>query len=449
MTEQVQEQTQLPVAPSDAEIQGIREQGRAVVAHKRECVTLARQIEGLEFGTVKGAALSPATRYALAEFCRITRANPLIHVDILGGKPYHNAAYWSDLVTSDEHFHRFEQREISSTREQELRDRAKELRDEAAALDGSDVRGAMLQGRALELEQEAEEIWMARGQYRVPEWAQVAYETTIWRFTNQAPIELIRSGELTDFDRFLVPVMECNWAGGRPEKKKKGGGGGTYQPDPVGNEEPEKTARTRSFRRVAVKAFPAWMERYEEQIHKAEAIIEAEFEIIRSDDAAALRSLPTGEQAAATGRGEPTAAAAAGAEELPGTIEPSPNSGEPPDEPSEQEAEWDVDDARKAFFANLHAAGIKGDGRKRWMADNGLPDSVTKFGQADYSKAMDALFAPVRKAYREGCDVVGVDAEDFALQELGGLPQRYEEFVKLLERLNALADKQAVQRELV
>jgi hypothetical protein len=243
------------------EVDAIRTAGAGEVARRREVGKLFKMLEGLEWGSgssaVKGSHLSPATRQAFAEFCFAARANPMYHVDVLGGKPYLNANYWADRLNTSPHFMDYEQVDISRDPE-------------------------------------------ARARWSAPEWALVVVETRIRKLANFAPIEMIRSGEILEFERYLVVTPECNWAGGR-----KGG-----KPDPVGEAEAAKTARTRSLRRAAAKAFPVWMGEEDERIRKLEESIQTEFTVIKSEQMAERAALPReGEpQAFRIGAGEPVAA---------------------------------------------------------------------------------------------------------------------------------------------
>lgn len=417
-----------PTAPTDSEIARIRQRGEAAIAHRREVARMAKVIAGLEWGAgsqaVRGSAFSPATQYALAEFCRITRANPQTHVDILGGKPYLNADYWKDRVSSDPLFYREDQREISATTEAGLRERVDGYRSRAGELPTDAQERVTLLSRATELEIEADEIARARAHYRPPEWATHVYETVIIRFIPAAPIEKIRAGEIVDLEPYLREVRECNWAGGRPDTAGK--------KDPVGNAEPEKTARTRSFRRAATKAFPAWMEAYEDQIRKAEEIIVAEFEEIVD--------VPTGGDQAVLASGEPEAVGSADANELPGTIDPAAHV-EPTAAPA---AEWDRDDTRKRYFATLRDAGITEEaGRKAWQSDNGLPESTSEWSRADFDRAIELLVGPERRRYIDACRVMGVSSQEFALNHLERLPEYLKDFQQLNRQLNAVADRAA------
>lgn len=339
-------------APTEDEIERIRAKGKAVTAYQEEVRGIRKVIEGLEWGSgtsvVKGSEMSGTMRHVLAEFCRVTRANPLMHVDILGGRPYLNAQYWEDRINSDPSFHHYEQRDISPSVETALRERAARHREVAEQLQGEEQ--AKRLSIALDLEEEADDLALARAKWSAPKWASVVVETTIHRFMNNAPLEQIRSGEVVDFERYLIQVAECNWAGNRPKAKSKKGY--EYDPDPIGNEEPAKTARTRSLRRTAKKAFPAWMAEYENQIRKAEEVIEGEWEIIRDDQRAEQAALPSGDQpqAARTG-GEPSAATEDEAEDLPTE---DADAGDPEAELEEARAR-----AREKFEIGCQAAGLE------------------------------------------------------------------------------------------
>lgn len=300
--------------PTDDQIAQIRRRGAIAVAQRQEISKIEKQLAGLEWGTgtavVRGSDLSPMTRAVFAEFCAITRANPMYHVDVLGGRPYLNANYWSDRINAEPLFVRFEQRDLSPSVEQALRERAKAHRDVAEQLAASTSdEAARRRAKALDLEEEADDIALARAQWSAPAWATVVIQTTIYRFIDATPIDAIRRGEITDFERWIVPVPECNWAGGKTTGKN----------DPVGNAEPAKTARTRSLRRAAVRAFSAWMQQYEQQIRRAEEALEAEWEEIREERTETRAALPrSGEaQAVRTGNGEPSAARVIDAEPLP------------------------------------------------------------------------------------------------------------------------------------
>jgi len=360
---------QLGHIPSDDEIEGIRKAGAQVAAYKKEVKKIYQVIEGLEWGSgnsaVKGSSLSPQTRYAMAEFCRITRANPQYHVDVLGGKPYLNANYWEDLINSHPLFHHYEQREISKATEDVLRQRALRHRELATELEAAgDAEGAAKRrAKAFDLEEEAEDIAMARAHWDPRETATAVVETTIYRFINQAPIEAIQRGEIVEFEQYLIAVAECNWAGGMGRTMAD-----AKKYDPIGDANPSTTARTRSLRRAATKSFSAWMQQYDRQIEKAEHAIEAEWEIVQEDKRQERASLPSrsGPQAVSTSNGEPEAANASGARPLPvdGEDTPEPAPTPEPAEDAAEDPEWDATDARKRFFATLRAAGIEGDERK-------------------------------------------------------------------------------------
>lgn len=454
------------VAPTDNEIEQIRRRGAKAVAHRNEIAKLEKQIAGLTWGAgtsmmVQGSSLSPMTRAVMAEFCALVRANPMYHVDILGGKPYLNAVYWSDLINSRPDFHHYEQRDLSPSVEKALRDRAARHREVAAELMGDEA--AQRRSRALDLEDEADDIALARAQWSAPAWAHVVIQTTIHKFIDAAPIEAIRRGEVADIDRYIVPVHECNWAGGRPKARKRDGG--EYEADPIGNSEPAKSARTRSLRRAAVKSFSAWMQAYEQQIAKAEEAIEAEYEIIRSERYVERAQLPApnGPQAVRIGSGEPSASAPHGAQPLPVEVDTTPTPApQPPTEervhgtsaPAQQSASevFDFNDVRRRYFANLTDAAIGHDAaRKAWQAENGLPASTGTWTPEQWRLALELLVGPARAKFEEVCMFLGNDPEQTQQLVLGRPAYRRADYEACLSWLHAEADAEDAdgQQELI
>lgn len=264
------EPTGTALAPAASrEVEQIRQMGSAEVARRDEVNKLYKMLNGMEWGSghqvVKGSSFSPATRQAFAEFCFAARANAMYHVDMLGGKPYLNAQYWSDRINSDERY---------------------------------------VDHRLINISNDPDR----RAEYGVPEWALAAYVCEIRKLMPFAPLEKIRSGEVLDFERYVARVEEPNWAGNKPKKAKRDGG--SYDADPIGNEEATKTARTRALRRTAARAFPVWMAAEEERIKKLENAIQAEFRRIKSEQMDERAALPPqeGPQALRVGAGEPVAA---------------------------------------------------------------------------------------------------------------------------------------------
>lgn len=417
-------------------------QGRNNLERRQEIASLSKMIAGMEWGSgssvVSGAAFSEATRYAFAEFCRVTRANPHIHVDILGGKPYLNANYYADLCNTDPSFIRHEQFAITPGVEAAYRQEAERALADAATLNNAgDEHGAEeARADAARLLSMARRAVVARHLFGVPETAKAAYETVITRYVNGAPIERILSGEVSS-EGYVKEVREANWAGV----------GDTS--DPVGEKDSQTTARTRSFRRAARFAFPAWMANKEEDIRRAERMIEADFEIIQEERTASQTALPRpGEVQAVASDGEPTARNAAGAHDLPTHGEarptepaPAPAAPEPTAEPAEEDAPWDPEDARKRFFATLREAGIEQDSRKEWQAKHNLPESTKDWGQDEYHRANTILITPTIEAVGEAAEVLGVaNIAAFAAEKLGHEPDTLRDWKQVLSHLNALAD---------
>lgn len=348
------------------EIDAIRRKGAFEVARREIVSDMYKQISACEWGAgnslVRGSDLSNGARAVLAHFCATVGAHPQLHVALLGGKPYLMAEYFYDKINNELHFVDYEAINISANDER-------------------------------------------RAHYGVPEWATHAYEVVIRKLVPFAPIEKIRSGEIRDWQGYVVEVREANWAGGKPKATSKKGY--EYDPDPVGNDEPSKTARTRALRRCAVRAFPTWKEKYDEQVQRAERVLEAEFEIVVEENVARRAALPaaSGPQAVSTAAGEPEAASANGAKDLPvegearperQAAEAAPKAKAPSEQEALQEDDFDRTAARRAFFGSLRDAGIPEDGRKEWQEKHGLSPSTKEWGKADYDRAQEVLVGPTR-----------------------------------------------------
>jgi len=425
----------------DNEIERIRQVGRSQLAVAKELQKLEKQIAGLTWGTgqqvVHGASFSPGNRAALAEFCHLTRANPVTHVDLLGGKWYLNSNFWTECINQQAGFHHFVQRDISPAIEAGLRKQADEILARAAG--ETNGRAKQLRDRAHALEDEADEMGTTRRGYSPRETATCVVETIIYRFINAAPLDAIRAGTITDLDPYLVEVKGCNWAGGmgqslaqqRPPKY-----------DPIGDANPSLTAHTRSLRRAAVKAFSAWLDAYDRQITRAEDIMEAEYEILQDDAAQAQeqRLQPDEQQAVATGAGEPAAARPTNAQPLPAEGETLPTQATVP--VVTEKEQFDFKDAHKRLFATLKDAGISEDGRKLWAKDNQLPESTKHWNAAHYDKAFKILVDPTKAIVLEGAKLMGLDIGDLSMRLLGkDRPSFLKDWILLRDELDKLATK--------
>lgn len=410
-------------APTDSAIATIRRAGAAAVAERKEIGLLSKQIAGLEWGN----KLSDNGRYAIAAFARVTRANISIHIDILGGKPYLNAQYWADFITKHDRFHHYTQRDLSPSVEQALRDRAAKHLEIAGDKDKGRI------GKAQDLIDQADDMVVDRARWSPRENATVVIETTIMRLINAAPLEAIAKGQITDLSPYMVAVTECNWAGGMgksmADKKKY---------DPIGDANPGTTARSRSLRRCATKAFSAWAEEYDKQIAKAEDTIMAEFEIIEEQEAA-HEALHPGEPMAVLGSGEPTAVSAEDAEELPVEGVEHRIVPEPEEEP-EEEPEFDHTRPLKQFFATFRDAGLQQDERKEWAKSNGLPQSTKDWGEEEYERAQKIMMEPTMKAVSKGVGGTKKALKDLCLDVLKKeAPEYLRDWNMLLAVLDARA----------
>lgn len=384
-------------APADTEIESLRQRGAIEVAHRREVSKLKNQIAGTEWG--KG--LSIQTQSLIAEFAKVVRANVLTHIDVLGGTVYLNSAYWIDLANQQPLFHHYEQRDLSPSVEVALRERAKRQRAAAAELPVGEEKSERIR-RALDIEDEADDVALARAKWSPREGAIVVIETSVFRYVN-AVLALIQEGKVPEGDGYVVKVMECNWAGGFGVQQRPKKAGGTYTvSDPIGDADPSKTARTRSLRRALTKAFSAWMSQYDRQIEKAEEYMEAEFEVISSSPARpahATLEIGSGE-VVEVATGEVTQSVETQAE-LP--VAPV----------AEEKDDFDYKDATKRIMATFRDAGIKD--RQAWSKANNLSESTKEWKPDDFRRAWTLLVDPVRIRVRE---LAGGDLEDICLRVL-------------------------------
>lgn len=449
----------------EAELQQIRRRGELDAARMRETKLIAKEIEGIQFGTVQGSALSPGTRWAVAEFCRVTGANPALHLYVFGGRPYLSEDYWADLINTNPLFIEYRQREVGPGAERAVREKAEQLRalaseahEKAEEFGDATLRqkAATLTRDAIDLDEEAADMAVQRAQFGAPDWATHVVVTEIDRFIESTPLDAVKAGQVSR-EPWVKTVSECNWCGGR--------NGADGKKDPIGDAEPGKTSRTRSLRRCAEKGFAAWMDQYREQQSRAEEALEADWEIIAEEaeerDSLALGSGP---QVVSMAGGEP-AAGSGPAMEIPEegqapsraparSSEAAETSEEPEPEGEEQRVASPIDIERRAYFANLRDRGVTVSGdreedqqaRYAWQKEQGLPESTRDWDLGQWREANSVLTAQERLAYRRACNDLGADHEAFAEGHLGRQPTMIRDYEDLLEKL-ALADEPSLAQE--
>jgi len=412
-----------------AKIEQFKRAGYLAIAEKKTLAEMDAMIMGCEWGNIRGANMSPATRAAVSKYCVMVRANPITDVDILGGKPYLNANYYHNRVSGDVHFIDDEIINLDLKRAQLLRAQAKAALQEAKDL-GLPEPTAEVQ----EILKVARQIEAARAEWGVPDNALAAYEVRIRRYIPNAPLDDLKNGRVQNPEQYIRVVREANWVtSGRN--------------DPVGKAEPEKTARSRAYRRCGKSAFPTWYDNFEEAIEQAGRAIEAEWHMLEEDQAE-RRQISAGGNAVATGNGEPTAAVAGRPRPLPvQDLDRGDTNATRPADPAEDDdsqqagtellSEADRDRLRKGFMGTLRAAGITQDDRKAWQAEHGLPESTSKWTREDFERARKILEAPTREAIMRyvgdaGCETI---AEYCQMNELGGEPATLSGLIALLKHI--------------
>jgi len=148
-----------------------------------------------------GKGLSEGEHHAVAQYAFATGTDPLRHWEVLGGRMYDRAELWLDLLPTHPDYAGYKRQFIHD--DTRLGEGERQIR------------------RALRIE------------HGVPEEAKGAAIVTIYK------------------RGFELPFIGVNWAGNVGNKK-----------DPVGEQDPTKTAETRAYRKAAKGAFGLWFARH-------------------------------------------------------------------------------------------------------------------------------------------------------------------------------------------
>ena len=157
-----------------------------------------------------GKELSQAARAAIAFFAYECGTNPVTHWIVLGGNLYDTSALWFDLATSQPDYEGYEVNHIND--DERLEDNERHSRR------------------------------LLRAKYNIPEDVKGACIVTIWK--------RLPTGQIRAFSG-------VNHAGNRQGFNARKGAQGLIK-DPIGEQDPGKTAETRAFRRAAKRCWPIW-----------------------------------------------------------------------------------------------------------------------------------------------------------------------------------------------
>lgn len=348
-------------------LQRFSERGRAAETRRQEIRGMAESLADSEqWGKVMGRKMSQGSLYALARMCHVTQADPILDIDLLGGHPYHNANYFIRRAQNHPRYVKHRHNNI-------LNNQAK------------------------------------REEYGVPEDAMAAYEVILTIYLPSAPMDAIKAGRIP-FDeamKWTTEVAAANWAG--HVKTVNTREGPQKRADAIGKTEPDKTARTRAYRRAARDAFGA--EFIDDQaVQRAETRLAEEWE----HPEPAQQADVGGAGEIAVGGGEPATVI-----DDPDLIDFETGEIVEPEPEPEPEPQVDMNELRRRYFATLRAIGITNDdGRKAFQSKHGLPDSVTKFTADDFESAHDAIMTPLRDDVEGLCAEIGTTVADVSLQEL-------------------------------
>lgn len=179
-------------------------------------------------GSTWGKGLSVEASNGLARWCYNNGLDPVRHIFILGGRVYDAAEYYKDKLAARADYVNHEEIVIAPL----------------AKVDDYIPKGTEISELALAtLRQQVEEENVKRLQLAI-KWG---VPPDIFQFPKNAAAFLVR---LHFSDGNVAEGV--NWAGSRG--RNKGTQGGSY--DPVGDQEPIKTARTRAFRTAAKEKVP-------------------------------------------------------------------------------------------------------------------------------------------------------------------------------------------------
>ncbi len=195
-----------------------------------------------------GKDLSQAARAAIAFFAYECGTNPVTHWIVLGGNLYDTSLLWFDLATSQPDYIGYDVQHIND--DDRLEDQERQRR------------------RAM------------RAEHNVPEDVKGACIVTIWK--------RLSNGQVRAF-------AGVNHAGNRQGFNARTGAKGLIK-DPIGEQDPGKTAETRAFRRAAKRCWPIW--RFKRDIPENEGLNVEELargevnELLTAEGAEAAKAKP-------------------------------------------------------------------------------------------------------------------------------------------------------------
>lgn len=320
----------------------MREAGKLLIESTKEKQKIRKQLESLEWGN----ALSVRKANAIAALCHETGANPAMDLVLCHGKPYLTADYWMRKINNDPLYVDYEQYRI----------------------------------------QPGDDDWENLGPG--PDLSPDAHVivTKIRRFPQMA-YRAFESGRCSwkELQESVVTVKEANWA---PKNSS----------DSVGKTHPALTARTRSFRRCAARAFSSVLPFVLKEM-ESEQIVEAAWEEDEGQNGEVVEGMIE------VGEGEPKA--------LP---EPEP---EPEPDPAAREI------ARRGFWATFKELGPEESERYGWAESHGFPKSSKDWTTEHFGEGTRILVEPIVEEVKALCEKANITLEDASLQVLGFAAPEY------------------------
>lgn len=204
---------------------------RAVERYNQQ--KLIQEMADLVLSESWGNKVSAALRFQMVSFCLDIGGDPLRHMDVLGGKPYLNAAFYMELTASQSDFHHAEEFWAHDT--DELTEDEKEVRR------------------------------LLRAKHAIP----TAIAATVGLFRDQRssaagkpPIPVKAACVIYLHFKDRGPFYGVKWTPSRAV-------------DDVGMDHPEQTARTRAWRKAALQAVSPWFKRHPMLAKMEELVIQA------------------------------------------------------------------------------------------------------------------------------------------------------------------------------
>ncbi len=333
-------------------LETIRQNGTSAVEAMREKTEIVGVLKKQDWGRASDVSkFKPGTWMALASIVQATGC-AMHQLDVLGGQAYLNIHFWTDKMNVDPTLADLSQKRLSWNI----------LRDMEAEVDKNIQRGWNEEARDIYKQAQWHKAKLL--DYGVPDKSDDIVWAYLTQITRQMPgggTPVIEECKIVDLDTVASPK--------NPARRFPG-----------------ETARSRSLRRCASRAFPAIL---------TPTVIAAEQTLLAHrrevEEAEVLPSQTVVEGTVLVGTGEPQA-----------VVE---------DDPDVKKK------ARGAYFATIKACGVDDEKRRQWQAKAGFPASTTEWTVAHFDDARSRL---TKGLAERTLSLLGPDkVEELALDVIG------------------------------